>query len=446
MGTVAPVVSRREKRVGLLDWLPLAGLPALVPLVTPAGWPRWAVMWLAAFAIFAGCKWLTWRRSTVQHASAGRHVAYFIAWPGLDADAFLGPRSALPPRFAEWSIAALNAVLGISLFVASGMGLGGAPELLRGWIGMIGVVLVLHFGLFQLLSCAWRSVGVQARPLMRFPIAATSVTEFWGTRWNTAFRDFAHRFVFVPMSRSFGPRAAILGTYLFSGVVHDAVITVPAGGGYGGPTAYFLIQAAALFVERSLVGRRVGLGGGLRGWLFTFAVVMGPVAMLFPAAFVTRVALPFIAAVTRSVESALELLPNLSLSDLIFAAGFGQLGILVASVLVPLRLNWREEFRSLSRLHRQMYWVYGGYVVLSIVAFGLICVFNANELASGSGLARAFCGYVAVFWGVRLALQAVLDVREHLTRWWLRSGYSALTVLFTGFTIVFAWAALRPMM
>jgi hypothetical protein len=91
-----------------------------------------------------------------------------------------------------------------------------------------------------------------------------------------------------------------------------------------------------------------------------------------------------------------------------------------------------------------MYWVYGGYVVLSIVAFGLICLCNAAELASGSGLARAFCGYVAVFWGVRLVLQGVLDARRYLTCWWLRWGYGALTVLFCAFTLIFAWSALRP--
>jgi hypothetical protein len=38
----------------------------------------------------------------------------------------------------------------------------------------------------------------------------------------------------------------------------------------------------------------------------------------------------------------------------------GQLGVLIASSLVPFRLNWRQEFKALSRLHRQMYWVYGG--------------------------------------------------------------------------------------
>jgi hypothetical protein len=132
------------------------------------------------------------------------------------------------------------------------------------------------------------------------------------------------------------------------------------------------------------------------------------------------------------------------LPTLIFLAGIGQLGVLVASSLVPIRLNWREEFKNLSHLHRQMYWVYGGYVVLSIIALGLLSLFNSEALASGSGLARGVCSHIAVFWGIRLSLQAVLDVKPFLTAWWLKAGYAALTLLFLFFTVVFAWAALWP--
>jgi hypothetical protein len=132
------------------------------------------------------------------------------------------------------------------------------------------------------------------------------------------------------------------------------------------------------------------------------------------------------------------------LTDLLFAAGVAQLCVLVASAIVPFRLNWRTELSSLSRLHRQMYWVYGGYVVLSIVAFALLSMFNARELAQRSGLARGVCLYIAVFWGVRVALQAVFDVKEHLTAWWLRAGYVLLTVLFAALTVVYAWAAVGP--
>ena len=132
------------------------------------------------------------------------------------------------------------------------------------------------------------------------------------------------------------------------------------------------------------------------------------------------------------------------LPTLITLTGAGQLGVLVASSLVPFRLNWKEELACLSTLHRQMYWVYGGYVVLSIIAFGLICLVHAEELAAGGGLARSFCGYVAIFWGLRLPLQAVFDVKKHLTTWWLKCGYHTLTVLFVTFTLVYGYAALRP--
>ena len=136
---------------------------------------------------------------------------------------------------------------------------------------------------------------------------------------------------------------------------------------------------------------------------------------------------------------------NEALPTLIVLAGIGQLGVLVASALVPLRLDWKRELAGLSRLHRQMYWVYGGYVVLSIVAFGLISLVNADELAAGGPLARWFCGYVAVFWGIRLCLQPVFDVKPHLIAWWLRAGYQLLSVLFLAFTTIYGLLALNVM-
>lgn len=132
---------------------------------------------------------------------------------------------------------------------------------------------------------------------------------------------------------------------------------------------------------------------------------------------------------------------NDALPRLILAGGVGQLLVLIASALVPIRLNWRQEFQTLSRLHRQLYWVYGGYIVLSVLAFGSISILHAQEISSGTGLARAFCFYVTLFWGIRLALQAVFDVKEHLTTWWLKCGYHVLTLMFLSFVLIYGWAA-----
>ena len=81
-------------------------------------------------------------------------------------------------------------------------------DLLRGWVGMVGIVFVLHFGIFHLLSLAWQTLGVSAKPIMDWPIKATSVSEFWGQRWNLAFRDLTHRFLFRPLTARFGAWAS----------------------------------------------------------------------------------------------------------------------------------------------------------------------------------------------------------------------------------------------
>lgn len=280
-------------------WPPLALLPTAVILLVPPAWPRWAFMWALAFALFCGCKWLTWRRTPVRGVPAWRHAAYLLAWPGLDAAAFLNlRREPAPPRPAvgEWLFAASKLALGVVVLFGVARLVPGEYPYLAGWVGMVGLVMVLHFGSFHLLSCAWRGIGVEARPLMNWPLAAPSVGAFWGRRWNTAFRDLTYRFLFRPLTTRLGARWGIGAGFFFSGVVHDLVISVPAGGGYGGPSLFFAVQGVAIFVERSRLGRRVGLGNGVRGWLFTMLVLLAPVYGLFHPPFVLEIVVPFLRA------------------------------------------------------------------------------------------------------------------------------------------------------
>jgi hypothetical protein len=132
---------------------------------------------------------------------------------------------------------------------------------------------------------------------------------------------------------------------------------------------------------------------------------------------------------------------TMNLATAIFFAGIAQLSVLVASSLVPVHLQWKSVLAPLPPLVRQLFWVYGGYVVLSIISLGTISILCAEELSRGTLLARAFCAYVMLFWGIRLSLQPILCVKPFLTKWWLRGGYHVLTVLFASFTAVFAWGA-----
>jgi hypothetical protein len=280
-------------------WLPLVALPAAV-LAAPPAWPAWAVMWSLAGALYAGFKWLTWRRTPVPGATAGRQLSYLVAWPGMDAAAFLDPRP-LPadarPRAGEWLFAAGKFAAGLALLGGALRRVPVADKYWLGWAGMIGVALVLHFGSFHLLSCAWRAAGVNAKPLMDWPLTATGLADYWGKRWNVAFRDLMHRFLFRPLVPRLGPRGALLAGFAISGLIHDLVVSVPAGGGYGGPTLFFLLQGVAILAERSRPGRRLGLGRGWRGWLFTGLAVLGPARLLFHRPFVVGVVVPYLRAV-----------------------------------------------------------------------------------------------------------------------------------------------------
>jgi alginate O-acetyltransferase complex protein AlgI len=264
--------------------------------LVPLEWPRWALMWTMAGAIYTGCKWLTWQRAAVHHVPAWKHAAYLLAWPGLDAKNFLEAGCPSRCRVREGLAAAGKLTLGATLLFGFARTIPPQHTYIVGWTGMIGIILILHFGLFHLLSCSWRSIGVAARRLMNRPWASTSLSEFWGRRWNTAFRDLTFRFLFRPCASWFGPRWGILAGFLFSGVIHDLVISVPAGGGYGGPTVFFALQGAGMMVERSALGRRMGLGSGWPGRLFAAAVLFTPVGLLFHRPFVIGIIVPFMRA------------------------------------------------------------------------------------------------------------------------------------------------------
>ena len=106
-------------------------------------------------------------------------------------------------------------------------------------------------------------------------------------------RDLTLRFLFRPLSTRVGPHLALLAGFTVSGLVHELVISLPAGGGYGGPTLFFGIQAGAILVERSDRGRMLGLGRGWRGWFLVVVVLLLPAPLLFHGPFVGEVMLPF---------------------------------------------------------------------------------------------------------------------------------------------------------
>jgi alginate O-acetyltransferase complex protein AlgI len=208
----------------------------------------------------------------------------------MDAHHFLEKAPAAVVKPKEWLFGASKVAFGLMVLWIILPVLPDGNPLLIGWIGMLGLIFVFHFGLFHLLALGWRAAGFNATPLMNCPIRAKSLAEFWNRRWNTAFHALANAFVFRPLCRRFNPATAILITFILSGLVHEMVISVPARGGYGGPTTYFLIQGLGLLFERAWIDRTPKV----IGWLWTVLITAGPAMLLFHPAFVERVILPFL--------------------------------------------------------------------------------------------------------------------------------------------------------
>lgn len=290
--------AERVKRVSIATGIAPLALLVVIAISLRPRLPAWGFMWALAAAIFFGLKWLSWwrARSEVPHA-AGRSWAYLFAWPGMDAVAFLGDEHPAPPSAIRWLWASAKTFAGIALLFFCARAVPEQLPLLRGWTGLLGLILVLHFGSFELIALGWQSLGVNAEPIMQAPILSRSLSEFWGKRWNLGFRQLSYDFVFQPLHRRLGVAGATMLVFLFSGLIHESVISFPARGGYGLPTGYFVLQGAGVILERSSAGKVLGLRGGFSGWAFMAVMTAGPAFWLFHPPFVMRVVLPFMRAI-----------------------------------------------------------------------------------------------------------------------------------------------------
>jgi len=132
----------------------------------------------------------------------------------------------------------------------------------------------------------------------------------------------------------------------------------------------------------------------------------------------------------------------MTLTALIIVGGLLHFSLLSAGAAAAKVLDWPHSLARLDPLNRQMIWVHGAFIVLVIVAFGTASVLLPRELTDGTLVARAVCGFIALFWSARLGVQLFFfDARAHLTSAWRKLGYTALTAVFTYLAVVYGVAA-----
>ena len=220
-------------------------------------------------------------------------LGWYAVWWGLKPSEFFKQHPAGSIERGELAFAALKCVFGVLLLtLIVPRVLNHSSEILGGWLGMVGIVFCMHFGYSHITAVVLRARGRLVTPIMNRPAIASSVSEFWGKRWNLAFRDYAHVTLFIPLARKWGAAIGSIAGFVFSGVIHELAISLPARGGYGWPMLYFLIQGLGVLGERQFTKWGWWKPGSVASRCWAVAVVALPVPLLFHQAFVTKVIVP----------------------------------------------------------------------------------------------------------------------------------------------------------
>ncbi len=267
----------------------LAIAATMAPLSPPV------VMGIIATGLFLILKVFTFFPQTHPENSWRRLLVWCCATPTLNADDFLaGPRPGAPMRWTSEILLPLAfAIFGLATFLCVVPLMKVHAPSLAGYVAIASLLAIFHFGLLHLVVSFWNLSGFTLKPLMNAPWRSSSVTEFWGRRWNTAFRDLVYRHVFLPTLRHGGPNWAMLTVFIVSGLIHELAISVPARAGYGGPTLYFLIQAVAVLAERHFPGSH-SAGRQAARRITTWIILLLPMPLLFHQPFRDRVILPLL--------------------------------------------------------------------------------------------------------------------------------------------------------
>lgn len=364
-------------------------------------------------------------------------IVYFALWPGLELRPFARrvPRTEASQaddahKARDLFRGAFCAVIGAALLVALSWNLPRLGFSFATWSALAALLFTFHFGIGAMLPWLVRQIGFAVGPLFRAPEQSASLADFWSRRWNLPFIEMDRLLFLRPLRRRLGTRGALLGVFVVSGLFHELGVSFPAQGGWGGPLLYFIIQGALV----ALPAFRVPLFNRALAW----AAILLPLPLLFHAPFRAALVWPLL----QWLHDLLHLqLFNWYFSLALWLGGLGHFVILLASFQVPKQLGWREDLAKLSRFNRKVFWTYGGFIVGTIIAFGILALTLHGELLRGDKAAIAISLFIGAFWTARVLTDFFYFGSQDWPRGALfEAGHVALTLLFCALATLFGVA------
>lgn len=135
------------------------------------------------------------------------------------------------------------------------------------------------YHVFTLLGVAiFNQHPLQWPPVFNFPWLATSLTDFWSSRWHQIFRDIFVSVGGKPLYMLIGRAGGVMGAFLVSAILHDIGLWgMGRGSEFSSVGGYFLVQGLGIILEHTwkrFTGSRVeGIAG--RIWAYMWVVMWG---------------------------------------------------------------------------------------------------------------------------------------------------------------------------
>lgn len=224
-------------------------------------------------------------------------VGFTFCWPGMRVSLFLkAKKEKLPGALSLVFSGLFRIVLGLTLIFLAWWSYQKTQSIvLATFLLLPGISLTVHFGLFNTVAGCWRFLGVDCLPLFRAPLYATSLSEFWGRRWNLAYSEMVQSSVYKPLAEKCNKTVALIASFFFSGLLHEVAISLPVNAGYGLPTLYFVTHGLLTWIERKLKAKKHPVDQyKWIGWIWTSFWLLAPILLLFHLPFLEGVVWPII--------------------------------------------------------------------------------------------------------------------------------------------------------
>ncbi len=115
----------------------------------------------------------------------------------------------------------------------------------------------------------------------------------------------------------------------------------------------------------------------------------------------------------------------------LWLAGVGHFTTLIAGSQVPYRLEWKTDLQSLKPFNRKLLWTYLGFIGFVIISLGTLTLLLHDEMIRGDRSALALATFIALFWTLRIVVDAlVFDHRDWPKGKLFLIGHILLTTLF----------------